>query len=427
MRVLIKNGYLIDPGNSREGRFDLLLDNGVVAEVAPSLDSVNADEVIDADGNWVMPGFIDLHVHFREPGYEYKETIATGAAAAAAGGYTTVCPMPNTNPVIDSAFMVEYLKLKAEKVSGIHIIPVGAVTKGQKGEELADIEGMAAAGALALSEDGRSVMDAALYREGMKAAKKAGLAVFAHCEDKSLAAGGVMNAGPAAKRLGLPGITNAVEDVIAARDILLAKETGVRLHLCHCSTRDSVEFVRMAKEEGLSVTGEVCPHHFAMCDEEITRDDGNFKMNPPLRSGKDMEALRQGLRDGIMDVISTDHAPHGEAEKNQSMAKAPFGIVGSETAFALTVTTLVKGGYLTPMQLVEKMSLNPARILGINAGNLAPGRPADLVIADPDREYVIDPSKFCSKGRNTPFAGRRVSGMVLRTIVGGVTVYCAGE
>ncbi len=427
MRVLVKNGYLLDPGSEREGRFDLLIQDGVIAKAAPSLESEEADEVIDADGNWVMPGFIDLHVHFREPGYEYKETIATGAAAAAAGGYTTVCPMPNTNPVIDSAMMVEYLKLKAEKVSAVHVIPVGAVTKGQMGKELADIAEMAEAGALALSEDGKSVMDSGLYREGMKAAKQAGLTVLAHCEDRALAAGGVMNAGPAAERLGLPGISNATEDVIAVRDIMLAKETGVRLHLCHCSTRDSVTYVRLAKEAGLAVSGEVCPHHFAMCDEDITEDDGNFKMNPPLREREDMEALREGLRDGVMDVIATDHAPHGEAEKNQSMAKAPFGIVGLETAFSLGVTVLVKGGYLTPMQLVEKMSRNPGRILGIHAGCLAPGYPADLVIADPDREYVIDPADFYSKGKNTPFAGRKVSGKVLRTLVGGRTVYCAQE
>lgn len=423
MTILIKNGYLLDPGSGREGKFDLLIGNGLVQKVGPRIDESEAEEIIDAEGHYVMPGFIDLHVHFREPGFEYKETIKTGAAAAAAGGYTTVCPMPNTNPVIDSAEMVEYLKKKAAEDSPIHIIPVGAVTKGQLGTELADIKGMALAGALALSEDGKSVMNTNLYRKGMIAAKEAGLRIFAHCEDKDLVNGGVMNAGKKAEELGLAGITNAVEDAIAARDILLAKETGVRLHLCHCSTKDSVAFIRLAKKEGLSVTGEVCPHHFAMSEEEITCDDGNFKMNPPLRSPEDVQALKEGLRDNIMDVISTDHAPHGEEEKNQSMAKAPFGIVGSETAFALTMTALVKQGYLTPMQLVEKMSLNPAKVLGIDKGCLSPGKAADIVIADPDCEYVIDPSEFYSKGKNTPFAGKKVTGRVVRTLVDGKTVF----
>lgn len=425
MSTLIKNGYLLDPGSGREGKFDLLITDGLVKKVEPLIDGSEADEIIDAMGNYVMPGFIDLHVHLREPGFEYKETIRTGAEAAAAGGYTTVCPMPNTNPAIDSAVMVEYLKMKAEKDAKIHIMPVGAVTRGQAGTELADIKGMAAAGAVALSEDGKSVMNTNLYRKGMKAAKEAGLKIFAHCEDRDLVNGGVMNAGKKAEELGLPGITNAVEDVIAARDILLAKETGVTLHLCHCSTKDSVTFIRLAKEAGLPVTGEVCPHHFAMSEDDITCDDGKFKMNPPLRSAEDVEALKQGLKQNIMDVISTDHAPHGEEEKSQSMTGAPFGIVGSETAFALTMTALVKEGYLTPMQLVEKMSLNPAKILGIEKGCLAPGMAADLVIADPDCEYVIDPATFYSKGKNTPFAGKKVTGKVLRTLVDGVTVYCA--
>ena len=427
MATLIKNGYLLDPGSSREGRYDLLIDGGIVTRVEPFISECEADEIIDAEGNYVMPGFIDLHVHLREPGFEYKETIKTGTAAAAAGGYTAVCPMPNTKPSTDSPFMIEYVKMKAEKDSPIHVFPIGAITKGQMGQELTDIKGMAEAGALALSEDGKSVMNADLYRTAMKQAKEAGLRIFAHCEDKPMVAGGVMNAGKKAEELGLPGITNAVEDVIAARDILLAKETGVTLHLCHCSTKDSVKFIKLAKEEGLSVTGEVCPHHFAMSEDDITGDDGNFKMNPPLRSKEDVEALKMGLKENIIDVISTDHAPHSAEENNGSMLKSPFGIVGSETAFALTMTALVKEGYLTPMQMVEKMSYNPAKILGIDRGCLGVGKAADIVIADPTRKYVIDPETFLSKGKNTPFAGKRVTGKVLRTMVDGKTVYLAGD
>lgn len=424
MTTLIKNGYLLDPSTSTEGQYDLLIQDGSIIKVEKEI-SETADEIIDAKGLYVMPGFIDLHVHLREPGFEYKETIATGSNAAAAGGYTTICPMPNTNPVMDSPEMIEFLNRKAATDSPIHIIGVGSVTKGQKGQELTDMEGMARAGARAVSEDGKSVMDIKVYVEGMKRAAKAGLLVFAHCEDKDLVRGGVMNAGERAKKLQLPGITNAVEDVITARDIFLTEETNAKLHLCHCSTRASVKLVAMAKEMGLPVTAEVCPHHFTMCDEEITSDSSMFKMNPPLRSRQDMEALKNALKDGIMDVISTDHAPHSAEEKSGSMIGSPFGIVGLETAFALTVTELVKPGYLTPMQMVEKMSMNPAKILGIEKGSLAVGKMADIVIADLNCEYMIDASKFLSKGRNTPFDGKKVTGKVMRTIVNGKSVYCS--
>ena len=379
--------------------------------------------MILADGKYVMPGLIDLHVHFREPGFEYKETIKTGSMAAARGGFTSVCPMPNTNPVIDSKEMIEYLLQKEREDSLVHILPVGAVTKGQAGAELADIKGMTEVGAKALSEDGKSVMDILVYVEGMKKARENNLVILAHCEDKNLVRGGVMNAGKKAEELGLKGITNAVEDVIAARDIFLAQEAGAKLHLCHCSTKDSVALIKMAKEQGYAVTGEVCPHHFTMCDEEILSDDGNYKMNPPLRSRADVQALKEGLRDGIMDVISTDHAPHSTQEKAASMSKAPFGITGLETAFALAVTELVKTGYLTPMQLVEKMSYNPAKVIGIDKGSLAVGKAADLVIADFDAAYRIESDKFVSKGKNTPFDGKEVSGRILKTFVDGNLVY----
>lgn len=420
-QILIKQGRLVDPANQRDEICDVLISEDKIAKIGSNLSAENA-LVIDAKDKIVMPGLIDLHVHLREPGFEYKETIETGTKAAAHGGVTTICPMPNTKPVIDSAERVRDL-LERAKNAAVHVLPVGAVTVGQEGKELADIQGMKEAGAVALSEDGKSVMDTLVYRKGLLEAARCGIPMFAHCEDKSLVDGGVMNAGKKAEELGLPGITNAVEDVIVARDILMSKEAGNRLHLCHCSTKDSAVLIEMAKKQGLPVTGEVCPHHFTMSDDEITEDHGRFKMNPPLRSREDVLALKEALRDGVIDVISTDHAPHGEEEKNQSMRKAPFGIVGIENSFALGYTELVKGGYLTLSQLIEKMSVNPAKVLGIEKGNLAEGRIADVVIADIATEYAINPEEFFSKGKNTPFAGKKVYGRVETTIVDGKVVY----
>jgi dihydroorotase len=390
---------------------------------ADGIQREEADETIDVNGKYVMPGFLDLHVHLREPGFEDKETVETGTKAAAHGGFTGICPMPNTKPATDSPERIAWLLKKAEEVSPVHVYPVGAVTLGQNGTELADIEGMVKAGAKALSEDGKSVMNTLLYKEALKKAAECSIPMLAHCEDKELVNGGVMNAGKKAEELGLPGISNAVEDVIAARDILLAKETGAQLHLCHCSTKDSVALVKLGKQLGARVTAEVCPHHFSMSEEDILCDDGNYKMNPPLRKKEDVEALKLGLKDGIMEAISTDHAPHEAEKKKESMRTAPFGIVGLETAFALAVTELVEPGYLTKMQLVERMSLSPARILHVEAGTLSEGMPADLVVADFEEEYVIDPEEFVSKGKNTPFAGKKVKGRVLLTMVDGKTVY----
>ncbi len=422
MKILIKQGYVLDPATKTEGIRDVLIEDDKIAKVTATIED-QADYVIDATGKYVMPGFIDLHVHLREPGFEYKETIETGVHAAARGGYTTICPMPNTKPTTDCKEVVEYVVMKAKELGMVHVLPVGAVTKGQLGEELCDYKGMKEAGICAISEDGKSVMETALYSRAMVEARKENLTVFAHCEDRSLVRGGVINAGKKAEEYGLKGITNSVEDVIVARDILIAKETDCRLHLCHCSTEDSVRLVKMAKEMGLPVTAEVCPHHFTLSDEDITRNHGDFKMNPPLRSPQDVEALKKGLQEGIMEVISTDHAPHGQEENDQTMDKAPFGIVGMETAFSLGVTELVRKGYLTKLQLVEKMSTNPAKILGIEKGSLASGCTADLVIADFDKEVVIDVNQFASKGKNTPFDGTKVYGQVEMTICDGKIVY----
>lgn len=422
MSILIKNGYLLNPATNTEGITDILIEGNQITKIQKNLEE-QADYVVDAANLVVMPGFIDLHVHLREPGFEYKETIESGTKAAAKGGFTSICPMPNTNPAIDSKCMVEYLNLKSKEEGDVHVLPIGAVTNGQAGDMLADISAMANAGAVAISEDGKSVMNTAIYYEGMKEAAKAGIPVFAHCEDKDLVRGGVMNEGDRSRELGFKGITNGVEDVIIARDILLAKETGARLHICHCSTKDSVSLVKHAKEAGIPVTGEVCPHHFILTDDDIPSDDSNYKMNPPLRSKEDVEALKLALKDNIMDVIATDHAPHSAEEKAKSIKDSPFGIVGLETAYCLTVTELVNTGYLTPMQMVEKLSVNPAKILNIDKGNLAVGKIADIVIADPTEEYVIDKNSFVSKGKNTPFHGKRVSGKIKMTIVDGVIKY----
>ena len=423
MTILIKHGHVVDPHTKRDGCFDVLVENEKIKEVAEHIEKP-ADTVIDAKSCYVMPGFIDLHVHLRDPGLTQKETLSTGGMAAARGGVTTVCAMPNTKPVIDTKEKVEEVHRRAKEESLVHVIQLGSMTMGECGEELSDIEGMAQAGCYALSEDGKSVMNAFLFRKAMRKAKENDLLIFSHCEDISMVEGGVMNADENAKRLGLKGITNSVEDVIVARDILLAKETGVKLHLCHCSTADSVKMIALAKEAGLPVTGEVCPHHFILTSDDIKEDDGNYKMNPPLRSKADVEALKEGLKNGTIDVISTDHAPHAEEEKNRSISQAAFGIVGLETSAALTYTELVKTGYLSVMDMAEKMSYNPAKVLGLeDKGSVSEGMTADLVIFDPDKQYKIDKNTFASKGKNTPFDGYEVCGEVAYTLVDGRVVY----
>ena len=422
MTILIKNGRVINPSENLDKVMDIFVEDGIIKEKAESIEK-QADTVIDAAGCYVMPGLIDLHVHFRDPGLTYKEDIETGSKAAAKGGFTTVCCMPNTKPVVDNVETVKYIIEKGEKTGLTNVLPVGAVTKNMAGVEITDVEELKKAGICAISEDGKSVMNSGVYRKAMKNAAKANVPVLAHCEDINLVEGGVINLGDKSSELGVKGISNAVEDVIAMRDIMLAKETGATLHLCHCSTKDSVEMVKRAKEEGIKVTAEVCPHHFSMCSDDITSNDGNFKMNPPLRAREDMEALIKGLQDDIMDVISTDRAPHSAEEKAKDLEHAPFGIVGLETSVALTVTNLVKKGYLTPMQMAAKMSYNPAKVLGIPKGTLDEGKIADITIINPDKEYTIDVNTFESKGKNTPFDGYKVSGEVEYTILNGKVVY----
>lgn len=414
MKLLIKEGRILDPSANRDEIADLYIEDGKILETGKNLTKEGATK-IDAKGCYVMPGLIDLHVHLRDPGLTYKETIESGCAAAANGGFTTIFAMPNTKPVADNKEVITYVQEKA-KETGVKVFQVGSVTKGMQGKELSDLEEMFEAGCIAISEDGKSVMDSGLYRQAMKIAAKHNVPVLAHCEDINLVQGGVMNLDKKSETLGLKGISNAVEDIIVARDIMLAKETGARLHLCHCSTKDSVEMVRQAKAEGLPVSGEVCPHHFTLSSEDITSDDGNFKMNPPLRRPQDVQALVEGLKDDIMDAISTDHAPHSKEEKNCSMAKAAFGIVGLETSVALTITSLVRKGIITPLQMAAKMSTNPARIAGLESGTLQVGAVADVTIIDPEAHYTIDPEKFKSMGRNTPFGGYEVYGEVKYTI-----------
>ena len=423
MTILLKGGRVINPAENRDETADVLIENGKVKKIDRDISESEADRVISAKDCYVMPGFIDMHVHFRDPGYEQKEDIFSGMQAAAHGGYTTVLTMPNTRPAADNPDVIHYVHNKAKAGQCIHVLQVGAITKGQKGEELADIESLVEAGCPAISEDGKTVMDASLCMDAMAEAARLHIPVLAHCEDRNMVQKGVINEGEKSKEFGLPGIKNTVEDLIIARDIILAKETGAQLHLCHCSTKNSVWMVKSAKEVGVKVSAEVCPHHFTLSTDDMKEPDPNYKMTPPLRTKEDVQALKEGLRDGIMEVISTDHAPHTFDDKNCSMQEAPFGIVGLETAASLTYTELVLGGYLTPMKMAACMSYNPAGIIGIDKGDISEGKPADIVIFDPKKTYRIDKNTFASKGKNTPFDGREVTGRVKCTICDGEVVY----
>lgn len=418
MRLIIKNGRIINPATATDEILDLLVEDGDIKKIS-KLITEEADKVLDAKGYWVVPGFIDLHVHLREPGYNHKETIFTGSCSGAMGGFTTICAMPNTKPAIDSGELVEYIKDKSRDAGVINVLPIGSITKGQEGKELVDMEGIMRAGACGISEDGKSVMKEALMLEALERAGELQLPVFAHCEDHALAAGGVMNEGPLAHALGLKGIPPEAEDLITRRDIELARKANGKLHICHVSTKGAVEMIRQAKASGQQVTAEACPHHFTLTEGAVANGDPNTKMNPPLRSQEDMAAIIEALRDNTIEMIATDHAPHHEEEKALGFKEAPFGIVGLETALAVSLTELVNKGVLTPLQLIEKLSYNPAKLLGLQLGDLTEGKRADITIVDPNLEYEINKNDFYSKSKNTPFDGRPVRGKVLYTIVNG--------
>lgn len=421
MSILITGGRVIDPGQF-VAIADVLIDAGKITAVGPRLSAPVGSRTIHAEGKLVVPGFVDLHVHFREPGFEYKETIQSGSAAAVAGGFTTVCCMPNTSPVNDNQAVTEFI-LERSRLAGLaNVLPIGAITKGSEGKELAEIGDLRRSGCVAISDDGKPVMNSLVMRRAMEYASAFNLTVVDHCEDIHLAEGGCMNEGLISTELGLPGIPAAAEDVMVARNLSLSELTGARLHLAHISTAGSVRMVREAKARGISVTAEACPHHFTLTEELVRGYNTHAKMNPPLRTWTDVQAIKEGLRDGTIDVIATDHAPHATQEKQQDFTEAPFGIVGLETALSLTLG-LVEEGVLSIEQAVQKLTSSPAAAFGLKKGTLAVGADADVVILDQHEQWEVDPAKFRSKSRNTPFAGWKVKGRVQTTIVGGRVVF----
>lgn len=414
--LVIKNGRVIDPASGQDGIADVRIEDGVIQAVAPGL---KGGEEFDATGLIVAPGFIDMHVHLREPGFEHAETIESGSRAAAAGGFTSICPMPNTAPVNDNATVTSYIIETAKRHAVVNVWPIGAITKGSAGEELAAIGSMRQAGAVAVSDDGRPVMNARLMRQAMEFARSLGIPVIDHCEDLHLSAGGDMHEGAESVRLGLRGIPGCSEDVMVARDILLAETTGARYHVAHISSRHAVEMVAFAKARGVKVTAEATPHHLALSDVDMAPYDSNYKMKPPLRSTCDVDAVLAGVVNGAIDAIATDHAPHPGSEKMQEFEKCPFGILGLETALSLTLERLVHSGKIELMRLVDLFTIGPARILGIERGTLAPGAPADVTIFSSEREWTYDVNKSFSKSRNSPFHGKSFKGGPVATIVGG--------
>ncbi len=424
-KILIANGHVIDPGRFN-GVADVLIDEGRVVAVGPHLKAPAGATKIDATGRLVLPGFVDLHVHFREPGFEYKESIQSGAAAAVAGGFTSVCCMPNTNPVNDNQAITKLMLDRAREAGLANIFPIGAITKGSEGKELAEIGDLRRAGCVAISDDGKPVMNSLVMRRAMEYALAFDVPVVDHCEDLHLAEGGCMNEGAISTELGLPGMPSAAEDVMVARNVALAELTGARLHLAHISTEGSVRMVREAKSRGLKVTAEACPHHFTITEETVRGYNTYAKMNPPLRTWKDVQAIKEGLRDGTIDVIATDHAPHATQEKQLGFTEAPFGIVGLETALPLTLA-LVEEGVLSLESAVDKLSTAPAKVFSLDKGTLAVGADADVAIVDQQEQWEVDPAKFYSKSRNTPFAGWKVKGRVTTTIVGGRVVFETGQ
>ena len=415
--MIFKNADVVLSGGVR--KLDLRVENGKIAELAEHLEG----EGIDCAGLTIFPGLIDMHVHLREPGFEKKENIESGSRAAVKGGFTQVCCMPNTKPVIDNKVVVSYIKNRAREVGLCKVNPIGAITEGQEGKNLAAIGAMKAAGAVAVSEDGKSVVATNLMANAMMYAADFGLKCLCHCEDSALVDGGVVNEGYYSTLTGLKGSIRAAEDIIIAREICLAESLSLPVHICHVSTYSGVQLIREAKARGVQVTAETCPHYFTLTDEVIATFDTNTKVNPPIRAERDRLAIIEGLKDGTLDCIVTDHAPHHEDDKNVEYALAAFGISGLETSFALSYTHLVKGGVLTLSELADKMSANPAAILNLQGGRLEVGAPADLTIVDLNKVWTIDPKDFVSKGKNTPFAGREVCGRVKYTVVDGDIKY----
>lgn len=422
-RTWIHGGHVIDPSQGLDGPADLILEGGNVVAVGSGLDQPEEARSIDASGFVVAPGFIDLHVHFREPGGEHKETIATGALAAVAGGFTTVWTMPNTDPPIDDPAAVGFVKAAGESAHGARVMPIGAASIGQQGEQMTEVGELVAAGAVAISDDGAPVGHAGLMRRLLEYTQTFGIAVIQHEEIPELSAGGVMNEGSVATALGLRGIPNVAEAAMIARDALLSELTGGHLHVCHVSARESVEQLRLARNKGVRVTSEVTPHHLILTEELVRGYNTEAKVNPPLRTASDVEAVRQALVDGVIDVIATDHAPHHYEEKEREFDDAPFGINGLETAFGLCMKALVEPGHMPLATLIDRMSCAPARIMGLQTGTLRAGAPADLVLIDPGESWVVEPSRFASRSRNTPIAGWTLTGRVRRTLVGGLTRY----
>jgi len=421
--LLLTGGHVIDPSRRFDQRADVLIRDGMIAAVEAGVGTPDDAEVRDVTGTIVAPGFVDVHVHLREPGNEDEETVASGARAAAAGGFTAVCAMPNTDPVTDNQAAVGFIVRQSGRAGFARVYPIGAISLGQKGERLAEFGEMVAAGAIAVSDDGRPVVSSHLMRTALEYSRTFGIPVADHCEDPTLAAGGVMHEGLVATRLGLKGIPAAAEEIMVARDCMLAELTGGHVHLCHMSTRGSVTVIREAKERGIQVTAEVTPHHLTLTDHACEDFDTNAKMNPPLREAADVAAVRGALKEGVIDCIASDHAPHGYDEKEAAFDDAPFGIVGLETAFAVAHTELVRGGVLSISDLIFRMSTEPARCFRLPGGSLQVGAVADVAVLDPAAQWTVDPAGFYSKSRNTPFTGRTLTGRAVLTVVGGVIVH----
>lgn len=421
MRILIKNGHVIDLATKLNGVYDVMIEDGRVVEIARDLDITNG-ELIDAEGKYVLPGLVDAHCHLRDPGFEYKEDIESGTRSAAKGGFTSIACMPNTNPVIDNEAMVKYIINKAKTDGVVNVFPIGSISKGQKGEELSEIGELKFAGAVAISDDGRPVASSSLMKKALQYASMFDMTVISHCEDPDLSDGGVMNEGTQSTLLGLKGIPSAAEEVMVARDLILAEYTKTPIHIAHVSTELSVDLIRHAKKRGVKVTAETCPHYFSLTEKACDGFNTLAKVNPPLRTSRDVEAVIEGLKDGTIDIIATDHAPHHMDEKEVEFDLAANGMVGFETALPLVITYLVKPGHLTLENVVEKMCVNPSRILGLNKGTIEIGKPADLIIVDTDEVNTVDVQKFASKSKNSPFDGYKLSGAIYCTIVGGKVV-----